>query len=85
MYTYSVKLLFSEVTQTSMTVPWSEGGLEDFSDLHSAIDGGLTQKFSGELDYDSESGSDDPESASGNESDEEEVEPSPDDHGKVQR
>ena len=65
-----------------MTVPWSEGGLEDFGDLHSAIDDGLTQKFTGEEDYDSEAGSDQ-ESESGNESDEEEVEPSPGDHGNA--
>ena len=65
-----------------MTVPWSEGGLEDFSDLHSAIGNDLTQKFTGEEDYDSEAGSDQ-ESESENDSDEEEVEPSPDDHGNV--
>ena len=66
------------MSQTSMTVPWSDGGLEDFSDLHSAIRDGRTQTYSGEEASNSEAGSD---QESGNESDEEEVEPSPDDHG----
>ncbi len=68
------------MASTSMTVPWSEGTLEDFSDLHSAIEAGQTQKFSA-ADQDSC-----PEDE-GDEEDEEEddvveEEPSPDDHGK---
>ena len=65
------------MASTSMTVPWSEGTLEDFSDLHSAIEAGQTQKFSGS----------DPDSCPEDDEEEEEddvveEEPSPDDHGE---
>jgi len=65
----------SEMANTSMTVPWSEGTLEDFSDLHSAIEAGQTQKFSG---ADTDSCPEDDEE----EDDVVEEEPSPDDHGE---
>lgn len=55
----------------SVQVPWDNGTEEDFSDLHEAIKDGRTQKFDAQQSFGSDSGSED-----------EEVEPSPDDKGK---
>jgi hypothetical protein len=69
------------MSNISMTVPWSEGALDDFGDLHEALKSGKTQKFSSD-DNIPESGSED-DQGSDSEEEEIEVEPSPDDHGNV--
>ena len=66
------------MSKTSITVPWSEGKAEDFTELHEALSSGKTENFSA---HDQEDCGENKFSESESEEDEAEVEPSPDDHG----
>ena len=80
----SALLLLVVTAKTTMSVPWTEGDDEDFSELHEALRSGRTQGFSAADPSETRSEVPEGEGFTDSEDDDEvEVEPSPDDHGEV--